>query len=216
MTFPDRPSRSVVDFLPLMIALASITLIIAALNVLPVGGQNRLLVEGGVFETLSVVGYLVCIFLVFVVWSGRTILSRWYIPLIMLLFAMRELDFDKSFFTVGLLKSRQYVGDLVALPERFLSVVILTLILTTIAFLVRNELKPFLAGVVRIEPGKLAALTSGTLVVLVKTLDGLGRKLAEFNVMPAPEVLQFAYVVEEVGEMGIPLLFAAAIMKSQS
>ena len=52
-------------------------------------------------------------------------------------------------------------------------------------------------------------LTSIILVIVTKTIDGMERKFG-IDLSPAGE--RFALIVEEVGEMGIPIMFVIAIL----
>ena len=44
----------------------------ALISSLPQSNQRALMAEGGVVETLSVIGYLICIGLMLVLWPGRS------------------------------------------------------------------------------------------------------------------------------------------------
>lgn len=217
MTATDRDTgSSSANYLPLILAIILIFAIIGILRFLSIEYQNYLLVEGGVFETLTVLGYAACILLICMSWSWQKIRERWYFAALITLFALRELDFDKSQFTVGLLKSRQYVGDLVALPERIISFLLIILILTVIILILVKETRSFFAGIFAFMPSELAVMFSLILICITKSVDGLGRKLAGFNISISQSMEQFAYVFEEVGEMGIPVMFAVAIVTSRS
>ncbi|QUJ76878.1 hypothetical protein KDD17_02110 [Sulfitobacter albidus] len=67
----------------------------AVVSLLPMPTQLSLLAEGGLFETLSALGYGVCIALMFLLWPTSEIRRRWYFPVVFALFAGRELDLDK-------------------------------------------------------------------------------------------------------------------------
>lgn len=182
--------------------------------ILSIDTQRAILIEGGPVETITVVAYAGCILFILMSWSWGMIRRRWYLVAILLLFLCRELDLDKSQFTVGLLKSRQYVGDAVALPEKILSLCLIFFILAVVALIVSKETRGFLSGVWHRLPSELAVLSGLGLIFISKAIDGLGRKLAEFNIVISQSVEDFAYVVEEVGELGIPVTFAAAIATS--
>ena len=98
---------------------------------------------------------------------------------------MRELDYDKSQFTIGLLKSRQYAGDLVALPERLVSVLLLVFIFIVITSILVNEARNFWTGLFVLNPSELAVMVSLVLIFIRKLVDGLGRKLASFEADPS-------------------------------
>ncbi|MCX7567234.1 hypothetical protein OS189_12855 [Sulfitobacter sp. F26169L] len=168
--------------------------------------------EGGPIETLSVIGYGVAIVLMLALWGPRATLRRWYFPTMLALFAGRELDLDKRSFTEGLLKSRQYIGETVPLGERILSTVVLLLILAVIFTLIKRETRPFLRGLRNRNAAAYAVLAGIIFIGVFKTLDGLARKLEPFGVTISDHASQIATIAEELGELGIPVLFSIAII----
>jgi hypothetical protein len=149
------------------------------------------------------------LFLFVLRWPWQKILSNWYLSALIILFALRELDYDKAHFTHGVLKSRQYFSDLVGLPELLISIVVLIFILTVLALIVLKERNNFIKGVINLKQSQLAILASIILVIVTKTIDGMERK---FGIDLSPSGERFALIVEEVGEMGIPIMFAIAIL----
>jgi len=176
---------------------------------LDVEQQKKLLAEGGLFESLTVYLYIFCLILICIRWPLQKILSSWYLSALIILFALRELDYDKAHFTHGVLKSRQYFSDLVGLPELLISIIVLIFILTVLLFIVLKERNNFIKGVINFRQSQLAILTSIILVITTKTIDGMERK---FGIDLSPTGERFALIFEEVGEMGIPIMFAIAIL----
>jgi len=197
------------SYLGLYVGLGLIFLIIGFLPFLDVEQQKNLLTEGGLFESLTVYLYIFCLILIGVRWPLQKILSNWYLSALIILFALRELDYDKAYFTHGVLKSRQYFSDLVGLPELLISIVVLIFILTVLALILLRERDNFIKGVINFRQSQLAVLASIILVIVTKTIDGMERK---FGIDLSSSGERFALVVEEVGEMGIPIMFAIAIL----
>ena len=197
------------SYLGLYLGLGLIFLIIGFLPFLDAEQQKNLLTEGGLFESLTVYLYIFCLILIGVRWPLQKILSSWYLSALIILFALRELDYDKAHFTHGVLKSRQYFSDLVGLPELLISIVVLIFILTVLLFIVFKERNNFIKGVINFRQSQLAVLTSIILVIVTKTIDGMERK---FGIDLSPGGERFSLIVEEVGEMGIPIMFAIAIL----
>ena len=106
--------------------------------------QSKLLSEHGLFESLTVYLYILCLILILIFWSWKKIISKWYLSALIMLFALRELDYDKAHFTHGVLKSRQYFSDLVGLPELLISIVVLIFILTVLALILLRERDNFI------------------------------------------------------------------------
>jgi len=201
--------NSAQSYLGLYLGLGLIFLIIGFLPFLDAEQQKNLLTEGGLFESLTVYLYIFCLILIGVRWPLQKILSSWYLSALIILFALRELDYDKAHFTHGVLKSRQYFSDLVGLPELLISLAVLIFILTVLALIVLKERSNFIKGVINLRQSQLAILTSIILVIVTKTIDGMERK---FGIDLSPSGERFVLVVEEVGEMGIPIMFAIAIL----
>ena len=201
--------NSAQSYLGLYLGLGLIFLIIGFLPFLDAEVQKNLLTEGGLFESLTVYLYIFCLILIGVRWPWQKIISSWYLSALIILFALRELDYDKAHFTHGVLKSRQYFSDLVGLPELLISVVVLIFILTVLLFIVFKERNNFIKGVINLRQSQLAVLASIILVIVTKTIDGMERKFG-IDLSPAGE--RFALIVEEVGEMGIPIMFVIAIL----
>ena len=195
--------------LGLYLGLCFIFLIIGFLPFLDAEVQKNLLTEGGLFESLTVYLYIFCLILIFVRWPLQKILSNWYLSALIILFALRELDYDKEHFTHGVLKSRQYFSDLVSLPEFLISLAVLIFILTVLTLIVLRERNNFIKGVINFRQSQLAVLASIIFVLVTKTIDGMERK---FGIDLSPSGERFVLVVEEVGEMGIPIMFAIAIL----
>lgn len=197
--------------------LGAIVLILALIGILhffSVEDQKLLLAEGGFFENLTVIGYGVCLFLIWSCWPWPTIRARWYFPALIILFGLRELDYDKSQFTLGLLKARQYTGHMVGLPEKIISIMLLVLLVALLISILVNETRAFISGLIAVRPSELAVLSSLVLILVTKSVDGLGRKLSDFNIDLSKSAEQTATIVEEIGELGIPLMFAVAIVLS--
>ena len=203
------PLTSSQSNLGLYSGLGLLFLIIGFLPFLDVEQQKKLLTEGGLFESLTVYLYIFCLILICVRWPWQKILSSWYLSALIILFALRELDYDKAHFTHGVLKSRQYFSVLVGLPEFLISLAVLIFILTVLLLIVLRERNNFIKGVINFRQSQLAVLTSIIFVLVTKTIDGMERKFG-IDLSPAGE--RFALIVEEVGEMGIPIMFAIAIL----
>ena len=203
------PLTSSQSNLGLYSGLGLLFLIIGFLPFLDVEQQKKLLTEGGLFESLTVYLYIFCLILICIRWPWQKILSSWYLSALIILFALRELDYDKAHFTYGVLKSRQYFSDLVGLPEFLISLALLTFILSVLTLIVLRERNNFIKGVVDLKQSQLAVLASIILVIVTKTIDGMERK---FGIDLSPSGERFALIVEEVGEMGIPIMFGIAIL----
>ena len=203
------PLTSSQSYLGLYVGLGLLFLIIGFLPFLDVEQQKKLLTEGGLFESLTVYLYIFCLILIGVRWPWQKILSSWYLSALIILFALRELDYDKAHFTHGVLKSRQYFSDLVGLPELLVSIVVLIFIVLVLGSIIIKEKDSFIEGIKSLKQSQLAILASIILIIVTKTIDGAERK---FGIDLTASYERLALIIEEVGEMGIPIMFAVAIL----
>ena len=197
------------SYLWLPLAFILLISIMVLMTFIDANEQKKLLTEHGLFERLTVYLYILCLILIFIFWSWKKILSKWYFSALIVLFALRELDYDKIYFTHGVLKSKQYFSDLVGFPELFISIGVLIFILVVLASITLREKNNFRKGVISFRQSQLAVLASIILVIITKTIDGIERK---FGIDLSQSGERFALIIEEVGEMGIPIMFAIAIL----
>lgn len=130
-------------------------------------------------------GYLLCI--VALVWTLRgAVLRVWYLPLVLAVMAARELDLDKSLFTRGLFKARQYTGEGVPLAERLIAALILASIVTAIFLMLWRHARPYLSALWHGRAWAGAVLMGIGFTVAYKLLDGIARKLAPWGSRSAP------------------------------
>ena len=207
MTKSSHTSRD--SFLWMYLAFGLLILIIGLLSFVGIEQQKKLLIEGGLFESLTVYFYILCLILILIRWPSQKILAKWYFSALIILFTLRELDYYKAHFTHGVLKSKQYFSDMVGLPELLVSISILIFILFVLSSIVLKEKNSFIEGINDLKQSQLAVLASIILVIVTKTIDGAERK---FGIDLSPSGERIALIVEEVGEMGIPIMFAIAIL----
>lgn len=167
--------------------------------------------EGGGLETVSAVLYALAALQFFL----RAPRARWrelhHVPALMILFALRELDFDKAFTPSGILSLRLYSSGNVMLMTKLIAA---PFALFSIYIILRNAWVGWFAGWRALRAGALwpwFALLAGALVVGTKTIDGLGRKLRDLGVLITGDVDATASVIEETGEVFIPVCAILAI-----
>lgn len=186
-----------------------ILVLVGVLLTLDADHRAALMGEDGPVEILSAAGYLVCALLMLRL--GHLVGIA---PFIVTLAAMglRELDMDKRPFTEGLLKSRQYIGDTVGLAERLVALAILLVIIGAVVTLIRRHGRSLIAGLARGNGAAMCVAAAIGLVVVSKSIDGLGRKLEPLGVTISEELGMAAGTIEEALELGIPLMLATAIL----
>lgn len=164
------------------------------------------LAENGPVETASALGYLLCMLYMFYR-GGREYFRRFhYIILMVTVFMLRELDFDKRFTAVGVFKSKFLVSDMVSPIEKFFGGLVLLLVVYILFSLLIRDGLSWLKGLLKLDAVAVGVFLTLSLLVAAKTLDGLGRKLQEFGITLSESASVFALTGEEVFELGIPLM----------
>lgn len=170
-------------------------------------------VENSLVETVSMLGYFVCLAAMILLGGWRfAILRVPYITFIVLLMGLRELDLDKQFTTMGIFKSRFYLSSEVSMAEKAVAALFLFFIGWAVIELIEKHWRSFFAGIRRFEPVALSVAFAASLAALAKSIDGLSRKLGAFDVTISERGYLFFQGVEEVLELGIPLLLVVAVL----
>ena len=166
--------------------------------------------EGHSIEVTSALLLFSGVFLWF--WLGAATHDRrnWHIPLILLLMALREKDFDVRFTSAKLLQFRLYTGDS-SLWEKAIGAMVIGLILWCAVRLAVINLPNWLRGLMRLSSVSWLVGSAGLLLVIAKSLDGIERKLADFNVALPRDSVVLAGRVEELLEMVMALMLAQAV-----
>lgn len=189
-------------------ALTSGTLLFLLITSLFLEGNNRdiLLKEGGVVESLSVSGYFLCA--AFIVFKGKLnyLKQYFYLFLLIIFFMLRELDFDKRFTTMGILKSKFYISNNVPLVEKIVGAMVILLLLYVVFSILYRHSKDFFYGLKKHSVISFGALIVAIFLVVSKSLDGAARKLSEVGVDIGERASMHASAVEEILELGIPIV----------
>lgn len=192
-------------------AIVTLSLVSLAALVAYLGPNDAkfLLGEAGPIERASALGYFLCAAYMLLS-GGRYFLKRYaYIFVLVTLFGFRELDFDKRFTTMGILKSRFYLSAEVPLLEKLIGLIVIGLLLWAVISIVKNHLTSTIGGLVRLNEGALGVVMILTLLVVSKSIDGLAHKLKPFGIEMNQQVVFLVSSVEEVMELGIPILMIA-------
>jgi hypothetical protein len=193
-------SKNLKTILPYVLAALALIGILIAGRAMPLEDQKAFFSEQGWVEVLAAASYVLCA-AYFVARPERA--QLWPYTALMLLFAARELDFDKRFTEVGVLKGSFLFSPLVPTHQRLVGGAILLLAVYVLYWIVRHHATPFIKSLFK---GDLAAFGWAIALVLLvgsKAIDGLPRKAADFGMTVSTEVEIFAWALEEVMELGI-------------
>ena len=168
--------------------------------------------EDGPVENATVVLYGVC--LVAMVVMGRRInyvKVHWYAVGILLVLALRELDWHKEFTTMGIFRTRFFLSDKVPGFEKFIGLLLVLMILAMLIIAVRRHWKTWWSGLTRGDPISIGITVAVTLGVLSKTMDGSKRKFETFGVTVTQRLQEQLHFLEETFELGIPAFLLIAL-----
>ena len=168
--------------------------------------NSALMGEGQFIEVASCVLWLVCAVL------GIVTAVRWrsitwvYIGCVTFLFALRELDFDKKFTTMGLLKSKFYFSNAVPMGEKIIGIFVIVVLLFLAVNLIRIFVQTVRKNHYKITWESCISLSVFGMLGVAKTFDGLPRKLGDFGIETSIFAAQVFVAAEEVLELGAPLM----------
>lgn len=166
--------------------------------------------EGHAIELVSGLYLLAAAALLVVTQPAHSLGRQWHLPVILVLMALREFDLDKRLTSEGILQLRLYTEPS-PWGEKLAGAMIVALILVCGWRLLRHTMPDFLRGLRAGSPASLLCLAAGVMLVLSKTLDGLGRKLAALGYRITEDANQFASRTEELLELGVAMMLVMAI-----
>lgn len=163
--------------------------------------------EDGIVETASAIGYFVCMAFLLYIAGTHSLKSHWYLYVIFLAMSLRELDFDKRFTEIGILKSRFLISDEVNLPAKIIGGLILLLMIIAVCTWAFRHTKDFITGLLKQRAADWMAAFAIGFIVFTKAIDGIARKLEPWGISFAKDTIQLATYFEEVFELAIPITF---------
>lgn len=195
----------------LVLALLAIALLLFSALLLDRETQSYLSREHGEIEMGTVVGYFACIVLMLARGGNGFVVRHWFLPLILLLMTLKELDFDKRFTTMGILKISFYLSAEVPVVEKLIALFIIALAMYAVVTLVKKHFSEFIVKLRSLRPEALAIGVAIAFVVISTGLDGLDRKLAGIGITTGESISTIAELIEEILEFGIPLMLLIGI-----
>jgi hypothetical protein len=199
-------------YLLFAVLLAVVLLIVAYFHRIDPEMAMNMLHEDGVVEKLSALGYFACLLVMAFVGGMRYLHAHLPLAALVTLLGMRELDFDKRFTETGLLQSRIFTSADVALLERVIGIGLMLVLVVLAVVVIRRYSVVLLRRLMRFDPAAIGVGLALTLMVLSKTIDGLGRKLQPLGISLTENLAFSAAVFEEVLELGIPVALIIATL----
>ncbi len=168
--------------------------------------------ENGLIESLSALGYLFCVLYMLIKWRLEWIKKYHYFVILTIFFGLRELDFDKKFTTMGIFKSRFYLSEIVPLAEKIAGALVLLLLAYVLLAIFVQHIKNLNLNIIKSSVVHQGLISVFALILISKSIDGIGRKLSDFGLYLNEVTINNLTVIEEVLELGIPLLIFSSLI----
>jgi hypothetical protein len=167
--------------------------------------------EGGGLEAISAVLYVLGAGVFFTTVPRAFWVSLWQVPALLILFALRELDFDKAFTSSGVLSTALYRGES-ALGTKLIAGSVVLFVLVVVYRMLRMGLPAVIRALRARESWAFLVCAAAVTVVVSKSIDGLGRKLLALGIEISAGLDVAASTAEEIGEAFIPVFIILAIL----
>lgn len=170
--------------------------------------EDVLLSESGLIERASAIGYFACALFMLLKGGAEFVRTRGYFIILVTLFGCRELDFDKAFTTIGILKSRFFVSPDVPAGEKVAGFIVVAILIWAVYKILSQHFAGFLSDLRNKTAEAVGVTIVFFLLAFSKSIDGLPRKLQPLGIDVSADISAFFGALEEVLELGIPIYIA--------
>jgi hypothetical protein len=198
-------------FFPVLLAIAVVSLGIAL--ALPADLVRIIVRENGVLENVQVIFYVLCA-IISLVYFRRKIWSNGAPgAVILVFFALRELDFQKKFTNLSITRTKFYFSPDISLLAKIIGGAIVLLLIITLVIFVRRNAGVFFTALRSKERFAQCTLTAVILLPIAAMTDASIRYLNDMGIDIGEQFHLIKAVTEEVLELAIPLLFLIALFQ---
>jgi hypothetical protein len=185
---------------------------IAAIFFLPVSLTYLITKEWGPLENAQVIFYMTGA-LVSWIYARQKIWDGGYQgSLILLIFAMRELDFQKKFTGISITRTKYYFHSDAALTAKLLSAFIVISILVLLFLFIKNNIRGFYKNVRARNSWSLSVIAGLLSMFLAIFLDSITRILGSLGIESVKHGHLLKNPFEELFELAIPFFFLNALL----
>ena len=205
MVFKKAHYYVLYGFVVLVLGCLIVTLLVLDSNI-----RTALVEENGPIELLTAICYFVCLIPLFrhKVADQK---SRFLIAFVILGLGLRELDFHARFTTMEMTKIKFYVSPNVPIFEKMIGVAIIIVLFYCVMYLSKKHFLDYFTALMHMEPYAIGLFFSFLFITISLGLDGFERKAANLGYTFTRDVSVITTVVEEVAELGIPVMIMIAI-----
>lgn len=173
---------------------------------------NLLIRENGLVENATVVFYIAGTIASWIYAKKRILKHGINIGIMLMLLALRELDFQKMFTDISISKTKFYFSpDIPLLTKIFFGAIVFLILIFVFSFMIKN-LKAFLKGVIERKDWAISAMSGVFFLIFSKLLDS-GRRF-----LKSLDIITYGYndvvkAMEETAELAIPIFFLISIIQ---
>ena len=190
------------SFKVIYLTVVLVSLIIAVISIGDFFLGTFLTSEDGPVQIFSVVGYGAAIIAALVLqWKGR-VTSGYGAAVILLAMGLRELDLHERFTTMGIMKTRFFLSEIVPLQEKIIAGAVLLGLAMVIGSYIAQNFRSFITSLKAKNRAALLALNGILFIIISKLIDANSSLVI--------------CAVEETMEMAIPYFFLCALMVSSN
>ncbi|MBA3034993.1 MAG: hypothetical protein FP814_00710 [Desulfobacterium sp.] len=195
--------KIVILYISCLLFLASI--FIYVLYFLDGYARVHIIMEGGLVETATALGYFLSV--LYIAYKGRLPFFKhyYYFYILILLFGFRELDFDKKFTKIGILKTRFFVSPDVPVMEKIFGLILISLLIYLGYYILKNHIKSFVQDFKKKSPVSLGILIIAILLIFSRVVDGMSNTLKHLSFEMRSMLPTDFSALEEITELGIPI-----------
>ncbi len=154
--------------------------------------------ESSPIQVFSVIGYFLAAFAALLLHKKGSISYGINAAIILIAMALRELDFHCRFTTMGIMKTRFYISDIVPVTEKVIATIILLSVLYVVIRFAWKNSHAFIKAVKEKNSPALLALNGLVFTIASKIIDSN-------NTL-------FLSILEETLEFSIPFFFLLALI----
>lgn len=174
---------------------------------------SLLIRENGLIETAQVVLYCAGAVISLQYAKKRIWMDGSLGGLVLVFFALRELDFQKKFTEISITRTKFYFSSDVTLPSKLFFGLIVVLILATITWFVMKHANALLTAVRQQKDWAISAATGIACIPLALAADSCLRFLKFMGISTGKEMHIAKTAFEEVTELAIPVMLLTALLQ---
>ena len=154
--------------------------------------------ESSPIQTFSTIGYFAGLVIALILQRMGHISFGLGAAVIFLAMGLREMDFHDRFTTMGIMKTRFYISDVVPLTEKIPATIIMLSLASIIALFLIKHFRPFFMALKAKNKAALLTLNGIAFVIISKLIDS--------------QPLLLVCIIEETMELAIPYFFISALL----